>query len=160
MSDCNLNELRAIEYVAGFDQQLKFSEDHIRNRLKTTPDGWRQYRLARVSIENALEQVYDTLEPEILLHLLKMQDVGEVVIRPRPIIPQKDIQFVDSNDLRVLINATMASTCAICVKYGKDIKKCKLRKTLVQICPPEEIPKNGACPYSEVVLNNDLGEYI
>lgn len=158
--ETSLNELRAIDYICGFDMQLIDSEPYIKERLKSIPDAWRQFRIMRAASEKLVTGLLDSLDLKTMKHVCGLVEHGEVLIRPRSFTKQPDFQFVDHEDLRVLINAAMRSTCAMCMNRGSEVKKCELRKSLMVIAPPEEIPKNGACPYQEVALECELGKYI
>lgn len=158
--ETTLHELRAIDYICAFDMQMLISEEPIKERLKSFPDGWRQFRIMRAASEKVVTGLLDTLDRKTMLHITRMLKNGEVIVRPKPIIQDKELQFVDDKDLRVLINSAMESRCSFCMKDYCEMKHCDLRKSLMTIAPPEELMKDGSCPYRNVALNSKLGEYI
>lgn len=158
--DINGKELRAIEFLAAFDARLNEFNDALEERLRKTPDGWRNYRLARTCAEKAIDAVYASVDDETRFHMRNIADSSEVIIRPVKRAVEAEMQLVDSNMLKVLVNTSMSAECSICIKEGSDIRKCPLRKSLMFIAPPSRIPNNGKCPYSEIALCHDLGTYM
>lgn len=153
-------EVHAIEFLAGLDCQLVMSEKHIEQRLRSIPGAWQKYRTALTFIEKVLEQVYDTLPKKTLKHMEMLSKQGEVIIRPRPAVRYDDVQIVGSDDLKLLINKTIASECAVCLKDGGEVRSCPLRKALMTVVPPVELPKDSSCAYKNVALDCEYGEYI
>ena len=45
--EANCREVHAIEFLAGLDGQLSNNEQHLTPRLKSIPNAYRDYRLAR-----------------------------------------------------------------------------------------------------------------
>ena len=64
------------------------------------------------------------------------------------------------DDLKLLINTSIAAECAVCLKDAKEQKKCALRKALENIAPTAELHKDGLCTYVDVAAAWDLGKYI
>lgn len=155
-------EILVIELLAGLDCRLMKSQEILKPRLDTIPNGWRDFRLAVTRTEKVLDAVYATLPPKTLQHMDRLYNYGEVVIRPKPLIKihGDDVRIVDYDDLKMLINTTIAAECAMCVKDAREQKKCKLRAVLENIAPTEAIHKNGLCAYVDVAAGNELGEYI
>ena len=159
IKELNSYEIAGIEYLAAIDSQLVHSEKHLEARLKSIPDAWRQYRIAQTAIEKALDALYATVPTKVLLHMQRLASNGEVVIRHKSITKTNDAQLVPEDVLKLLINLAMESQCAICLKDGKEAKRCKLRKGLMLIAPPDKVNESG-CSYSDVAMQNELGEYI
>lgn len=159
--EANAREVHVIEFLAGLDAQLVEGQEILRDRLRLIPNGWRDFRLATKSTERVLDAVYNTLPNKTLIHMQKLAQNGQIVIRPKPTVKMHDdMQIVCADDLKLLINTTISSECAICVKDAREQKKCKLRKTLMNIAPTAELRKDGLCAYIDVVAGNELGEYI
>lgn len=161
-TEANSREIRAIEYIAGLEARIIGDEKYVEKRLKSVPDLWRQYRIVSTAITKVVDGLYDTLEPNVLHRMRRLCDHAEVVFRTRsPLNKSTDTAIVLEKDINVVINAAMESRCAICLKEGSDIKKCELRKALMNIAPPSDLEKSGSlCPYSYVAAHCDLGEYI
>jgi hypothetical protein len=157
----NAREVHAVEYLAGLDKQLAEAQEALKPRLEKIPNGWRDFRLAVTRTEKVLDAVYETLPAKTLKHMEKLSLHGEVVIRPRPMIKMPDdVQIVQTEDLRMLINSTMAAECAICVKDHREQKKCRLRKALSVMAPANILSSDGLCPYTNVAANCEYGQYI
>lgn len=157
--ELNSYEIAAIEYLAAIDSQLIQSERHLEARLKSIPDAWRQYRIAQTAIAKALDALYATVPTKVLLHMQRLAKNGEVIIRQKSITKTNEAQLVPEDVLKLLINLAMESQCAICLKDSKEAKRCKLRKGLMLIAPPDKVNESG-CSYSDVAMQNNLGEYI
>jgi hypothetical protein len=71
-----------------------------------------------------------------------------------------DVQIMMKDDLKLLINTSIAAECAMCVKDGREQKKCALRKALENIAPTAAVHENGLCAYVDVAAGNAFGEYI
>lgn len=159
--DPNAKEVHAIEYLAGLDRQLIGAQEVLKPRLDKIPNGWRDFRLAVTRTEKVLDAVYETLPAKTLRHMEKLSMLGEVVIRPKPMIKMPDdVQIVQSDDLRVLINSAMTAECAICVNDRREQKKCRLRKILSVIAPANTVSADGLCPYTNVAAKCEYGQYI
>lgn len=154
-------ELHSIEFLAGLDAQLIKGQDTLKDRLSKIPGGWRNYRLGVKMVEKTLDEVYKTIPVKTLKHMRNLALYGEIVIRKKPMIKMPDdVQIVQTVDLKYILNRLLAAECAICVKNHADQKGCKLRKALENIAPSSKKMQNGHCPYIDVVLNNELEDYI
>jgi hypothetical protein len=159
--EANAREVHVIEYLACLDARLVEGQTVLEKRLRTIPNGWRNFRLALTTVEKLLMQVYDTLPDKTLRHMDRVHQCGEVIIRPRPAIKMPDdVQIVMTDDLRLIINTMIKHECAMCIKDAREQKKCKLRKALMDIAPPHELNENGLCNYIDVVAANEYGDYV
>lgn len=157
----NAREIHSIEFIAGLDAQLKQGQEILKERLQRIPGAWRNFRLAMSCIEKVVDGIYATLPPRTLRHMDKLAACGEIIIRPKPMIKMpNDVQIVLNDDLKLLINTSIASECAVCLKDAKEQKKCALRKALENIAPTAALHEDGLCTYVDVVTGNKLGEYI
>lgn len=152
-------ERAIIEYLAALDAQLIAHQDTLRERLKLIPNGWRQWRLLTVTVNNLLVAIYDTLPAKTLLHMQRLCTHGEVLVRLKPASRTPEQVVSSEDDLREIINAAMAAECAVCLKDERQIKGCKLRRALMNIVPPDEFAPHG-CEYRNVALQNDYRDYI
>lgn len=162
-TEANSKEIRGVEYLAALDAKLADYRPYLEERLKSVPDIYRQYRIAETAMSKVVNNLYDTLEPNVLFRIRKLREGSELVFRPKsPLNKSTDSQLVLEKDLDKLINAAMSATCACCLKTGREAKKCELRKALMNICPPNtlSIDSMGMCDYAIVAATNDLGGYI
>lgn len=159
--EANAREVHIIEYMAGLHCQLANGQKILEDRLRSIPNGWRDFRLAMTTTERMLDKVYETLPAKTLKHMQRLCDLGEVVIRPKPAIKLPgDVQIVPTDDLKLLINKAMGAECGMCIKDARQQKKCSLRKAMMQIAPPDNLRKDGLCTYADVAVSNNLEEYI
>lgn len=157
--ECGARELHIVEFITGLDCQLAMGEKHLEARLKSVPDLWRQYRIARKAVEKVIDGIYKSVPIKTLKHMQNLCKYGEVIIRPRGAVKVNDVQIVPSEELKVLINHVIENECAMCVKDQREQKGCQLRKALMLIAPPAEVNRKG-CNYRDVAAENNLGEYI
>lgn len=157
----NARKLHNIEFLAGLDAQLIQGQKILEPRLRQIPGAWRNFRLAVSCVEKVIEGVYDTLPTRTLQRMDKLARFGQIIIRPKPLIKMPDdVQIVQTDDLKLLINAAIAAECAVCLKDAKAQKKCMLRRALENIAPTAAVHENGLCAYTDVAVGNPFGEYI
>ena len=157
--DANAHEVHAIEFIAGLDAQLSNNERYLEKRLKSIPDGWRKYRCAKKLLEQVIDGLYDTLPTKTMLHMQRLLNSGEIVIRPKPII-RDYVQIIPNDTVEFLINEVIKNNCALCLDRGSDVKKCKIRKIMVTIAPTGDYPKDGSCCYQHVAQGHAYGDYL
>ena len=159
--EANSRELRAITHIAVLDNSFEQDGQYLEKRLRSVPDLYRQYRIAKAAMSKALSGLYDTLPLSSLLRLQKTCANSEVLVRPKTTLAvQNDSLIVLQKDMTTLINAAMSAQCAVCLKVGKETKKCELRKCLLNIVPPEEIDNTFMCEYAKVASESELGNYL
>ena len=157
----NAREIHNIEFLAGLDAQLFQGQKILEPRLRQIPNAWRNFRLVVSLTEKILDGVYATLPPRTLQHMDKLARFGQIIIRPKPLIKMPDdVQIVQNDDLKLLVNTAISAECAMCLKDAQRQKKCKLRRALENIVPTEAVHENGLCAYTDVAAGNALGEYI
>ena len=133
-TELNALEIHGIEFIAGLDAQIAKFAEALKPRLKSLPNGWRDFRLAQNLIAKALDGLYATMPTKTLLKFQRLNEIGEVI--------------------------SIEHECAICMRRGGEVRSCPLRRALMSICPPEELVKDGSCNYQAVAAGNDLGQYI
>lgn len=72
----NAKELHVVEFIAGLDCQLINGESCLEQRLKSVPDAWRQYRIARTEMGKALAAIYQTMPIKQLRHMQNLCTYG------------------------------------------------------------------------------------
>ena len=88
--EANAREIHTIEFLAGLDAQLVEGQENLRDRLRLIPNGWRDFRLAVKSTERVLDAIYSTLPNKTLVHMQKLAQHGQIVIRPKPTVKLHD----------------------------------------------------------------------
>lgn len=153
-------ELKCVEYLVAMESRVLEVGDAMRERLKKIPNGWRQFRLLVSTLDRLMPEVYDTVPNKTRMYLKNIMENGEVLIRFIPVSRNPEWKLVKDEDLAVLINLAMAGECAICMKQGREAKKCKLRGALENIAPPNNGHPAGGCGYMNVVLGCEIGQYV
>lgn len=153
-------ELKCVEYLVGMESRIAESGDALRERLRMVPNGWRDYRLIFATLDRLLLRLYDTIPTKGLQYLQKLTKHGEILIRFSPAARSQEWLLIKDDDLAVIANLAMASECAICLKQGREAKKCELRKALENIAPPHDGHPAGGCGYQNVVAGEKLGHYL
>lgn len=88
--EANAREIHTIEFLAGLDAQLVEGQENLRDRLRLIPNGWRDFRLAVTRTERVLDAIYNTLPNKTLVHMQKLAQHGQIVIRPKPTVKLHD----------------------------------------------------------------------
>lgn len=159
--EANAREIHSIEFLAGLDARLVEGRRDLEERLKTIPGGVEDFENAISTVERLLDAIYDTLPLKTLKHMDRLCKLGQIIIRPKPMVKMPDdVHIVDAEDLKLLINCVVENKCAMCVEDYAGQKGCKLRKALHHIAPTEEIHRDGRCSYLDVAAGNELGKYI
>lgn len=140
-------EMRAIERIGALDGQMVNYEKDLEARLRTIPDCWRQFRIAKTAIGKVLNGLYSTMPLKSLKRMKNLADHGEVVIRLRPAAVEKGLTLINDEALQTLLHICMNSECAICMRSGREVNDCELRKALMLVVPLEKMLSNDRCPY-------------
>lgn len=91
----------------------------------------------------------------------KLLENNELIIRPRSVALSQESTVVSYEDLQRLINSSMESNCAICMKNDQEIKNCPLRRTLNHVAVPDiKYHFGNPCPHINRVITKKRGEYI
>ena len=153
-------ELKCVEDLVGMESRIVESGDALRERLRMVPNGWRDFRLIFTTLDRLLRNLYDTIPNKGLQYLQKLTKHGEILIRFSPAARSQEWLLIKDDDLAVIVNLAMAAECAICLKQGREAKKCELRKALENIAPPHDGHPAGGCGYQNVVAGEELGHYL
>ena len=153
-------ELKCVEYLVGMESRIAESGDALRDRLRLIPNGWRNFRLIFATLDRLLTDLYDTLPLKSRQYLRNIIQDGEILIRFTPVSRSPEWRLIRDDDLAVIVNLAMASECAICLKQGREAKKCELRKALENMAPPHDGHPAGGCGYQNVVAGAELGQYL
>lgn len=154
--DPTSRETRSIEMIAVLDARLGNDRPYLEKRLRSVPDLYRQWRIAETAVCKIVDGIYDTLPEKTLMRIRKIFNNGEVIVRPKGgLTKDNDTAIVLAEDLRLLAETARKSECAICMKSGKDIKRCKLRESLMRVSPPKEVldENSSLCEYATIAID-------
>lgn len=157
--EANSREIHGIQLILGLGSQLQEYEKHLEPRLRSVPGLWRQYRSGAAMVHKAVEGIYNTLPANTIRNLNLLMEHGEVVVRFQPATRNEELQLVRKEQLQMLVNKVVAQECAMCLLDERGQKRCKLRRALMDIAVPRELPERG-CPYLDVAARGELGRYM
>lgn len=146
-------ETKSIELIAALDARLTNDRKYLEDRLRMVPDLYRQWRIAETAAAKVVDGLYDTLPPKTMMRMRRLYESGEIVIRPRGgMNKDSDSTVALKEDISRLARTVCESECAMCIKTGRDIKKCKLRETLLRVSPPPEVftDDTSLCEYTTI----------
>lgn len=122
----------------------------LERRLRTTPTGWKMFRQAFGLLDKMFPQLEDTIPDRQLVQINQTIKNGEVVVKLRRAGKyDDDWNVVRAETLAVAVGYAMRGECALCVKDRADIKRCQLRKTIDELCPPNTFETMG-CIYRDL----------
>lgn len=143
----NGKEMRAIEFLAAFDAQMGLDERTLEARLRTIPNGWRNFRMIRTQHHLLMDALYDTMPDTKRWMLYRTITTGQLIMRPVPASKAHSEMIVQARDVQTVCAKAIDAECAMCVKTGAEIRHCKLREAMQRMATPYEIPKSG-CEYA------------
>lgn len=113
-----------------------------------------------ISLVDRLQQTLLKTMPEKRIDFYRrMTREAQIVISwPGPAKTSREI-LIDAEDLGAIAEAAMTGVCAMCLKEGRDVKRCRLREALMVIAPPAKV-SGFTCEYRDPALALDLGEEI
>lgn len=155
----NSRELRAIEYLCGLERGLTLYEKNLEPRLRSMNDMLRKYRMAKSYFSKVVTELFESLPPRTLLHLKRLNEHSELVFRSKTMATRSgDCRVVLDKDIVTLANYALSNQCCFCLKEGRDIKNCELRKALLNIIPLDDVEDSALCGYTDITKNCDLEE--
>ena len=161
--EMNSRELHSFELIAALDTQLNKKTDKgehaLKRRLQTIPNGWRDFRMVTAVLGRLVEQIYDTMPVNRIRYMQTLCENGEVLVRIKPAAKSDENILMPVSALKVLVNLAMDNKCTMCFEGHEGVKKCALRKALIECAPPVDLSL-GDCPYRYVVENNEREQYI
>lgn len=147
----NGKEMTMLEHLVLLDARLSQYTDFMRDRLGAVDHGWRDWRLMQVLAGRLVERLYDTISKGNVIHFYNLHQYGQAHITERPVVHQKGYTNISGDDLQVLLEIVVRNECLMCMKEGKEVKKCKLRKLLLTLAPPERV-ETMWCEYQKVAV--------
>ena len=142
-------ERRAMEQLVAFLSYTASDSGALKERLKTIPNGWRDWRLMNTLSVKLYVALMETLTVNQYAQFKKLEQHGTCVIQLRTAAKGEDFDFVRMSALKKIVRVAIDDHCSLCVKTDAECRGCKLRKSLMEICPPYEIPKYG-CAYRDL----------
>ena len=102
-----------------------------------------------ISLDNRLqEQMLSTIPDRRIMYYQKMAAEAQIVIEFPGAVKQSRHLLMDVDDLAAMAEAAMRGECAMCIREGRDVKRCRLRDALLPVAPPSEFSRYG-CEYRQ-----------
>ncbi|MBR6571538.1 MAG: hypothetical protein IKK75_13900 [Clostridia bacterium] len=155
----NGSEMRVLEYLAAMDSKIIECGETMRERLKGVPNGWRQWRLLAATLNNLLIALYKQIPLKNLRHMQQICAYGEVLIRIRPPVHTPEYTLIREDDLKTVMRVAIEQECSMCLKSGKEIAGCSLRKAMWNIAPPME-ESQYSCEYNDLAVYMKSDDYL
>lgn len=141
---------------------VRYSES-VRARLASFPGAWRDIRLMLYLVRKIQALLLDTLPDKKVAQLQNIALHGKFFIEmPGPVRKNRFVTLAEG-DLSVLMQAAMSNECVMCLREGKEIKRCPLRAALIAAAPPEKIIENPpllGCEYRDIGCAIVRGETV
>lgn len=117
---------------------------------KVNPHGWRDLRLLLSLVERIQEQLMQTMPASREEYYMAISQFGRYhMVMEGPVTPERMVLIGDKH-LGAITEMCVKSECVMCLRDGKEIERCPLRETLLEVAPPREIREDGSalgCEY-------------
>lgn len=160
MRPLSRREYEAIRVNIGCLNACRLMLEGLESRLREcVPCGWRDARMLEVRWRKLFDELLYTI-PQDKLRIMKHElPYYELYIRMKGAAKynndESDWVALPRTVVMELANYAAEMNCPLCQKTDKQIKSCKLRKTLSASLPfnVETVPTGGGCPFSDFDLN-------
>ncbi len=149
--DLNRREKHGLEMIVACASEMHKCAPMLKERLTmTNPYGYRLFKMALGLLDKSLGLIYETTPIRQLRQMQAICQSGAVQLTVSPALTPPQYTAVKNSDLNYLCGAAVNEKCALCTEYENGARYCELRKTLMTIWPPKELPRFGGCPYQGV----------
>lgn len=126
----------------------------LKKRLCAIPRGWIRFRQAMGLLDAMFRDLEPTINDRQLCQINNTIRNGEISVQLRRAgAYDDDMNVVRADTLAVVVGSAMRAECMICVKERADIKRCRLRKAIDELCPPESY-ETRTCVYRDLALDH------
>lgn len=153
-------EYQAIERLAVLGCTINRDGECLKERLRSVPDLYRQYRIAQTAVSKIVDGVYKTLPDNVKRRMLRESENCEFILRPVSVMSTRstDSKVMLDTDILTLVNSAMIARCSICIKNGREVKSCDLRKALMNVVTLDEPDNTSLCGYARIASGLDKWE--
>ena len=149
--DLNRREKHGMEIILACASEMHKCDAVLKDRLTANDRrGYAYFKSALGLLDKALGLIYKTVPFRQLEQVEAICKKGYVQISMPSVIDIPGYTPIKDSDVNTIVGAAVNNKCAICVNDGQECTKCELRKTLMCIWPPKELPRYGGCPYQGV----------
>lgn len=157
----NYRELNLCMILYALDANLQENGHVLKNRFAGIKRGKSHWGMFRWLARKIIEELVDTMDDNDRRKMMVLKSHGSLSVKAFTDIKkdQWDI-VVSADDFNWLASYAIDANCATCMREGKEIKKCKLRQTMIHCVPPKETSMIG-CEYQNIkyaMMNLDAKE--
>ena len=150
----NKNENQFMTDLIILKNSLAKRGESVRERLlKVNPNAWRDLRLLQSLVNRLQEQLMETMPLSREDYYLALcQHANYHLEITGPIRPEHMVIISDRN-LGAILDVCMENECLMCLRDGKEIEECPIRRALLEVGPPSRIREDGSglgCEYRNV----------
>lgn len=134
----------------------------VKDRLKqVNPNAWRDLQLMYSLVCRIQKQLLSTMPKSREEYYDVIAQHGRYHLEIEgPIHAERTVLISDKN-LGAILDAVLENECLMCVKDGKEIDQCLIRRALLEVGPPTEIIEDGiGCEYRNVPGQLIRGEIV
>lgn len=133
-------EKQALAFLGVLADCFRRHGDVLKPRLQAgSPTAWRDWRCMQSIMERLITHIVPTMTDKDCVWLYRMMREGTVrVDLPGPAW-RTDYTIISTDDLKLIVQAAMAEKCPMCLALPADVKKCKLRSTMLHLMPPMDV---------------------
>ena len=126
----------------------------LEKRLRSIPRGWMRFRQAMGLLDRMFDSLVPTINDRQLKQINNTIKNGEVAVKLRRAgVYDDDMNVVRADTLSVVVGTAMRAECMLCVKDRAEIKRCRLRKAIDELCPPQSY-ETMTCVYRDLALDH------
>lgn len=119
----------------------------VKERLRKTPNAWRDLCLLVRLVTKTQDRLLDTMPERRTAYYYSLAQHAKVAVElPGPAKRGRYI-MIDEKKLAAITEAAMCGECAVCMRDGRDVKRCLIREALLEVAPPEEIRDSHTLAY-------------
>ena len=139
-------ERRALAVLDAYEYMLNLDGVALESRLRSVPNGWRDFQLLRTVARRLIKAVESTCSEQDL-RIINRWRGGEIVVRERSAVEPSQSVTIDRKTLKALTGLIVENACSICINNEAEIRGCKVRKILNIVDPIMDPPAFG-CGYA------------
>ena len=139
-------ERRALAVLDAYEYMLNLDGVSLESRLRSVPNGWRDFQLLRTVARRLIKAVESTCSEQDL-RIVNRWRGGEIVVRERAAIEPNRSVTIDRETLKALTRQIIEESCSICVNNPAEVRRCRIWKLLNVVDPIMDPPAFG-CGYA------------
>lgn len=139
-------ERRALAVLDAYEYMLKTDGVALEARLRSIPNGWRDFQLLRTVARRLIQGIEGSLTDHDL-RIVNRWRGGEIVVRERSAVEPHRSVSVDLDVMKRLVCFVIRNSCQYCLNNEAEIRGCEVRKVLHVVDPIMDPPPFG-CGYA------------